>query len=181
MSQENMKFENESDYGGFLLQDSNIDTGDILDSLPCSSLQEESWIETVHRGIIFVCYNLTGNKNDRLLIEINLLDKPMTGNSFDEWNNVVETSISITSDSLALTTLPDGERYPFGLFPMSNGDYRLRIYCRGIEKDPYEKSKEESIESYGNANDYPWDWGMEIKIYIWAGELLEQRTLHQTG
>jgi len=134
-----------------------------------------------NRGIVFCCYNLTSNKNDRLLIEINLLDNPLTSNSFDEWNNVVETSISITSDSLALTTLPDGDRYPFGLFPISNGAYRLRVYCRGLEQDPYEKSKEESIESYENVNNYPWAWGMDIKIYIWAGELLEQRTLHQTG
>jgi hypothetical protein len=181
MSQENMNFENESDYGGFLLQDSNIDTGEILDSFRCSSLQKESWIDTVHRGIVFDCSRLTGNKNDCLFIEINLLDKPLTSNSFDEWNSVVETSISIASDYLALTTLPDGERYPFGLFPISKGTYRLRIYCRGIEKDSCENSKEESTESYGNVNDYPWDWGMEIKIYIWVGELLKQRTLHQTG
>lgn len=178
-----MNFKGWSDYGGFFLQDSNIVTGEVLDSFhSLKSPEKEFWIHTVDRGmILFNCHALTCNKNDELFIELNLVDSSPSDNSFEEWDNVVETSISITSDSLALTTLPDGEDYPFGLFPLSKGTYRLCIFCREVQEDTYKKYEEVAPKNYEDGNYDPWECGLELKIYIWTGEIFEQRILYQTN
>ena len=180
MSQITMKFEGESDYGGFFLQDASIDTGIIREDFharnPHIAFEKERWIYTVNRGIVFDTYTLTSNKNDQLCIEINLLDNPPVDNDFNDAKIVVETSLEITSDSLALTALPDGEQYPFGVFPIKKGTYRLRIHCRSVDSDPYGEYED---KNYEEENQDPWGWGIELRIYIWADELLEQRTLYE--
>jgi hypothetical protein len=153
-----MKFEGESDYGGFFLQDSNFDTGTLLETC---SFEEECWIHTVHRGIIFDTLILTENKNDPLKVEIHLLDNPPDLNRSNDLEPFAATSLELTSEALALTTIIDGESNPFGLFPIKKGSYKLHIYYRHRESNP------DLDEDRSQAK---WGWGLEFKIYIWMDQ-----------
>jgi hypothetical protein len=153
-----MKFEGESDYGGFFLQDSNFDTVELLETC---SFEEECWIHTVHRGIIFDTLILTENKREPLEVEINLLDNPPDPDSSNESKFFAATSLDLTSEALILTTIIDGERYPFGVFPMKKGSYKLHIYYRHRESNPnLDEDRSQPM----------WGWGLEFKIYIWIDQ-----------
>jgi hypothetical protein len=154
-----MKFKGESEYGGFFLQDSSLHTGELLGD---SSLEEGCWIHTVYGGIIFDTYALTENKDEPLDVEINLLDRPADPNSSNELEFAVATSLELTSEALALTTIIDGESNPFGLFPIKKGSYKLHIYYR------HRESNSDLDEDRSQAT---WGWGLEIKIYIWLDQL----------
>jgi hypothetical protein len=153
-----MKFEGESDYGGFFLQDLNFDTGTLLETC---SFEEECWIHTVNRGIIFDTLILTENKSDPLKVEIHLLDNPPVPNHSDDSESFAATSLDLTSEALILTTIIDGERYPFGVFPIKNGSYKLHIYYRHRESNP-NSDEYKSLPALG--------WGLEFKIYIWIDQ-----------
>jgi hypothetical protein len=155
MNPTTVTIEGYADYGGFVLQDANVEMLDVIDSANVEDYQDG--ICTGQGGISFI----TSDKCHPLHIEISLLNEAPAIDAVDIWDSIVETSLELTSNRVIFTAAPDGEEDPFGTFPLEQGTYNLRIYLRSVNDVPSEER--EGL--------------LEYKIHIWSGEPLDHNVI----